>query len=221
MSWTFNPFTGCLDYYLSVSELEETLSHSDLDDMPDVLGTNTDHDTRYLTLDCSNDPLTGDLDLGTHSLTTTGTVICGIVQTSNWYNSTGTESFVWDGGGSQWYTDEKITSASTIQGLDLTATNLVFGDTGRFDSGVYAGTPAAPSTLPIYVHDGAAGTVAFTLNGATDTAYFTDVSGDTITFAGGSITSSTGEISLMTKTSLPQAQVISGRIRDWLNLPYL
>lgn len=50
----------------------EHLAHADLSDMPDTGGTNTDHDARYFTeteadarylkLDCSNDPLIGELD---------------------------------------------------------------------------------------------------------------------------------------------------------------
>ena len=33
------------------STLKEAIAHADLTDMPDVGGTNTDHDLRYLTLD--------------------------------------------------------------------------------------------------------------------------------------------------------------------------
>lgn len=63
-----------------------SLAHTELTDMPDLLGTNSDHDTRYdaryLKLDCSNGPLTGDLasnydisalslTIGANTLTTT------------------------------------------------------------------------------------------------------------------------------------------------------
>ena len=47
MSWTYNPFTGEMDYY------------------QDVTSTG---DLRYLKLDCTNDPLTGNLDAGTNSI---------------------------------------------------------------------------------------------------------------------------------------------------------
>lgn len=43
-------------------------------DILDAAVKSTDLDTRYLKLDCSNDPLTGGLDLGANSLTTTGTI---------------------------------------------------------------------------------------------------------------------------------------------------
>ena len=43
------------------------------------LGDGTALDGRYLKLDCSNDPLTGGLDLGANSLTTTGTAFLGLI----------------------------------------------------------------------------------------------------------------------------------------------
>jgi len=42
-----NPVTGKLDLVVAA----ETFAHADLTDMPDTLGTNSDHDARYLTLD--------------------------------------------------------------------------------------------------------------------------------------------------------------------------
>lgn len=82
MAWKYNPFTNQLDK--TAEPLEEKISHADLDDMPDVGGTVTDHDTRYYTeaevtaflalylkLDASNDPLTGELFIhppGTNAL---------------------------------------------------------------------------------------------------------------------------------------------------------
>lgn len=41
-----NPFTGKFD---ATKVLEEAIAHSDLSDMPDTAGTNTDHDARYYT----------------------------------------------------------------------------------------------------------------------------------------------------------------------------
>ena len=68
----FNPFTSNLDYVVA----PETFAHADLSDMPDVGGTNDDHDERYYTeaevtallanflrLDCANDPLTNGLEI--------------------------------------------------------------------------------------------------------------------------------------------------------------
>jgi len=56
--------------------LREIIAHADLTDMPDVGGTNDDHDERYFTetevtalltyflrLDCANDPLTNGLQI--------------------------------------------------------------------------------------------------------------------------------------------------------------
>jgi len=43
-----NPFTGKFD---ATNILEEAIAHADLSDMPDTLGTNSDHDARYLKLD--------------------------------------------------------------------------------------------------------------------------------------------------------------------------
>jgi len=38
---------------IRLGSLKEIISHSDLSDMPDTGGTNTNHDTRYLKLDQS------------------------------------------------------------------------------------------------------------------------------------------------------------------------
>ena len=60
--------------------LEEAISHADLDDMPDVGGTVSDHDARYYTeteIDTNFVPYTGattTVDLGAQDLTTTGEV---------------------------------------------------------------------------------------------------------------------------------------------------
>jgi len=52
-------------------KIEEVINHSDLSDMPDISGTNTDHDNRYLVLDGSN--ANTDINIGGYSFTTTGT----------------------------------------------------------------------------------------------------------------------------------------------------
>jgi hypothetical protein len=44
--WQFNPFTGNLDKVINPSE---AIAHSELSDMPDTGGTNSDHDARYFT----------------------------------------------------------------------------------------------------------------------------------------------------------------------------
>jgi len=46
LKWTFNPFTGNMD---ATQDPAEAIAHADLSDMPDVGGTNTDHDARYYT----------------------------------------------------------------------------------------------------------------------------------------------------------------------------
>lgn len=71
MGWSFNPFTGKLDK--TALPLEEAISHADLDDMPDVGGTNTDHDLRYWTLATDQTLLTGDKS-GSFDLTTSGEI---------------------------------------------------------------------------------------------------------------------------------------------------
>jgi hypothetical protein len=43
--YIFNPFTGQLDI---TQDPSEAITHSELSDMPDTGGTNTDHDTRYV-----------------------------------------------------------------------------------------------------------------------------------------------------------------------------
>jgi hypothetical protein len=53
------------------NELSETIAHSSLSDMPDVGGTNTDHDLRYWTLATSQTGITGD-KAGSFNLTTAG-----------------------------------------------------------------------------------------------------------------------------------------------------
>jgi len=68
--WHFNPFTGTLD---KVIDPTEAIAHSDLSDMPDSGGTNTDHDLRYWTLGTNQTLLTGDKS-GSFDLTTTGDV---------------------------------------------------------------------------------------------------------------------------------------------------
>ena len=47
MPYKINKYTGKFDYYIDA----EMLAHADLSDMPDTLGTNSDHDARYLKLD--------------------------------------------------------------------------------------------------------------------------------------------------------------------------
>jgi hypothetical protein len=49
MAWGFNPFINNLDKFTTAAELHEQLTHANLKDMPDTLGTNSDHDARYYT----------------------------------------------------------------------------------------------------------------------------------------------------------------------------
>jgi len=53
----------------------ELISHSQLNDMPDVAGTNSDHDARYLMLDGSN--ANQPIDIGIYDFTTTGIISGG------------------------------------------------------------------------------------------------------------------------------------------------
>jgi len=72
-----NPFTGKFD---KVIDPTEHINHSELTDMPDSGGTNTDHDARYWTLTTDQTGLTGDKS-GSFDLTTTGDVTVGGVRT--------------------------------------------------------------------------------------------------------------------------------------------
>lgn len=54
IKWKFNPFTSKLD---ATQDPLEAITHADLSDMPDVAGTNTDHDARYLQTE--TDPIVG------------------------------------------------------------------------------------------------------------------------------------------------------------------
>jgi len=54
IKWKFNPFTSKLD---ATQDPLEAITHADLSDMPDVGGTNTDHDARYLQTE--TDPIVG------------------------------------------------------------------------------------------------------------------------------------------------------------------
>lgn len=173
-------------------------------------------DLRYLKLDCSNDPLTGNLNFqgaygiyfrdgntfiysgGSGSLTLVATSQVLMTTPSVQIGRNVAEDLVvnfnslTNDGIITWKDTENYFSFGNDVNL---GTNNLTADTGRFDSGVYAGTAVAASTLVLYAHDGLTGTDVISINGGSDNFTFTDVSGDILTFAAGSITSSTGSIS--------------------------
>ena len=105
MGIKFNPFTGKLQW---VTAIDETITHTQLSDMPDVAGTNADHDARYYTETEINTLLDGYLELdgettdvtnGTFNLTTTGNATFGVAGVFVAGNA-GLGTLSWEGTGS-------------------------------------------------------------------------------------------------------------------------
>ena len=165
---TPSSYTGQSGKYTRVNSTEdglefvsttETLAHSDLTDMPDLSGTNSDHDARYYTKTFSDSkyvPYSGassDVNLGSRKLSTTGSVFANDFSGLKFIDNGGDFTITPDKGSNAYNLYVNVENNDITLEQSLGKADEVMFDSVEVDSGLKI-PQTTDSTTGVIVQDG-------------------------------------------------------------------